>query len=337
MLNIAAFTGGKNVPSARFRVRQLIPYLANADVQIHEFVSPIAKYPPAAKWLRPFWGVGVLARRVPQIVAGRRYDMTLLQREFVSTLYTLEGFTRNPRILDVDDAIFLHRDGRFAEKLARSVDTIVCGNSFLAERFSSWNSRIEILPTAVDCERFVPYPRHNLSRPVIGWIGSRSNFRYLKQIEHSLALLLIKHPDTVFRVVADADPELTLLPSQQVEFIKWSPVNEAELTATFTIGIMPLTDGQWERGKCSFKMLQYMACAVPVVVSPVGMNAEVLGLGDVGLAAVSGDDWIDALDMLLREPNTAIAMGVAGREIVSAHFSATRIAERLADILRSVV
>lgn len=339
-IKVAALTGGKNVPSARFRVRQLIPALYSHGVEMHEFVPPISKYPPGSKWLRPFWGTAALTVRVPAVVATHRYDVVFLQRELISTFLTLEPLTKRPRILDVDDAIFLHRGGRFAKRLAQLSDLVICGNDFLAEYFSRWNKNVAIIPTAVDTRRYTPRPLNcsSQSKLVIGWIGTSGNFKYLYQIEDALEKAVKTLPNAIFRVIADKVPRFRGALKERLEFVRWSPETEVAGLQTMTVGIMPLADTEWERGKCSYKMLQYMACGIPVVVSPVGMNVQVLSLGTVGLAAKSPDEWADAiLTILSLGDRKREEMGSTGRRIVEKYFSIDVIAPRLAREVKRLV
>lgn len=338
MINVAALTGGINVPSARFRVRQLILALRESGVVMHEFIPRISKYPPAAKWLRPLWGCAALAARIPAVLDTYHHDITFFQRELVSTFLTLEPLTRRPRVLDVDDAIFLYRGGRFAERLARRCDLIICGNDYLGDTFSQWHKNVRVIPTAVDTERYVP--KNALGdgrREVIGWTGTSGNFKYLYEIEPALAEVLKACPDVILRIIADEEPAFRNIQKRRVDFIRWSPENEVKGIQGMSIGIMPLADSAWARGKCSFKMLQYMACGLPVVVSPVGMNSQVLSLGFVGLGASNKNEWVDALVGLLGDEKQRVAMGKNGREIVANHFSVNVIAPQLAVHLRDLV
>ena len=342
MVKVAALTGGRNVPSARFRVRQLIPSLAKHGVRLREFVPLVSKYPPKHKWLRPMWGVAALGVRIPAILAAQRYDIVLFQRELISTFVTLEPLTKHPRVLDVDDAIYLHRGGRFAERLARLADLVICGNDFLADRFSKWNKNVTVIPTAVDTRRFVPleHPQQNSVEEeyVIGWIGTSSNFKYLYSIETALKQVMEMFPNVVLRVIADKKPNFHVVPEEKVQFVPWSPANEVKGVQSVTVGVMPLADGEWERGKCSYKMLQYMACGIPVVVSPVGTNAQILSLGKVGLAASSQDEWVEALRWILAaDREVREKMGQEGRHIVEEYFSIEVIAPRLARVLKELV
>src|SRR4051812_34483276 len=118
MISVAAFTTGRNVPASRFRVRQYVADLKLQGVELSEFYPSAGGYPPEQRWKRPLWAVASLAGRVPDIARSFRYDVTLFQREMLSTFLTLESFTKRPRVLDVDDAIWLNRDSSFARKLA---------------------------------------------------------------------------------------------------------------------------------------------------------------------------------------------------------------------------
>ncbi len=335
MINVAAYTGGLNVPSARYRVRQLIPYLKTNGINMKEFYPSVSTYPPAQKIVRPFWGVVSVSSRVPSIIAGYKSDITFLQRELISTLVTLEPFTKKPRVLDIDDAIFLHRGGKTAQKLAEMCDHIICGNDFLAEKFSQWNSNISILPTAVDTDLYHPAKLVN-EKKVIGWIGTRGNFKYLYQIAGSLEKVFSGRNDLIFKVISDQRPIFNSKLDSMLDFVPWSAVDEVGQLQRMTIGIMPLSDGEWERGKCSFKMLQYMACGIPVVVSPVGMNQQVLSMAESGFAANTQDEWVDTLNTLLDDESMCRQFGANGRNVVKKKFSHEIIAKQLTDILKKM-
>jgi glycosyltransferase involved in cell wall biosynthesis len=239
--------------------------------------------------------------------------------------------------LDVDDAIWVYRGGSFARRLARFSDLVICGNSFLAETFSQWNSQIRILPTAVDTNFYRPQDLNlKQDKPIVGWSGSSSGFKYLYQIEPVLAKILKKYPDAELWIVSDQAPKFHYLPLDQYKFVQWTPENELMTIQRMTVGIMPLSDSVWERGKCSFKMLTYMACGIPVVVSRVGMNVEILSLGKIGCGTIVEADWEIAIDYLLTHPIEAHRMGCVGREIVLRHFSIDVVAPKLGEYLRMV-
>lgn len=332
IVRVAAFTSGKWVPSSRFRVRQYKPVLERSNVELKDFPARLSTYPPASKALRPLWVIGSLSARLPQIWQSHKYDITLLQRTMISTYMTLEPLTSAPRILDIDDAIFLRRNGTFLKRIVEQCVSVFCGNDFLAEHVSRWNPNITIIPTAVDVQRYKPIePTRETDDLVIGWIGSSSGLQYLYSIEDALRTILGAYPQVRVRVISDQPPNFRTLPSWQVEFHRWSVETEVASIQNMTIGIMPLADSEWERGKCSYKMLQYLACGLPVVVSPVGMNAQVLSLGTCGIAASTRTEWQDALSDLLISPSLRREMGRNGRDIVEKHFSLEVIARLLSD------
>jgi glycosyltransferase involved in cell wall biosynthesis len=358
VIDVAAFTGGWNVPSAKFRVRQYIEPLGRNGIRVREHAAALGVYPPAATLLRPFWAAGTLASRMPSILGGRRADLTLLQREMLSTFVTLEPLTRSPRVLDVDDAIWMGREGRAARRLAEISDLVICGNAYIAEHFAAWTSRTALLPTAVDTDRYtplwrpgvgtegnpgaeapgprgegVPGPRDPGEGPVIGWMGTSSNFPYLERIEAALAAALRARPAASVLIVSDRAPTLAALPAGRWRFSPWSADREVADLQAMTIGLMPLDDTPWARGKCSFKMLTYMACGVPVVVSPVGMNVDVLAEGAVGLPATTSSEWTESLVSLLDAERERRTMGEAGRRVADARYSVRVVAPRLAALL----
>jgi glycosyltransferase involved in cell wall biosynthesis len=328
-LRVDAFTGGVSASSARFRVRQYIPVLAPLGIDIVERSPRLGSYPPPRHWQRPAWALGSLGQRIPDIIAGWNADVTLLHREMISTLCTFEGLTRRPRLLDVDDAIHLYRGGWAARKLARLADLVVVGNNWLAEAWRRWNGEVEVLPTAVDTAayRVGPLPE----RPAIGWIGSAGNLRYLEGIAPALGYVARRFPDVSIAVCCERAPDLPGLP---VRYVPWSAAAEADFLASITLGVMPLDDGPWERGKCSFKMLQYLAAGRPCVVSPVGMNREVLAQAEIGLAATTHAEWVAALSAILADRAGAQRLGAAGRALVEARYSLAALAPRLASLIR---
>ncbi len=337
MLKVAAITGGAIVPSARFRVRQYIPSLVKEGVMVEEMYPHFGKYPPEDKWLRPLWAGATLLEMIPKVIKSHDYDVVLLQREMLSTFVTLESLTKKPRVLDVDDAIFLLRNCGFARKLAQMSDQVVCGNTYLANWFGKWNRNVTVLPTAVDTERYVPLASRGQSEngKVIGWIGTSGNLKYVYAIEATLAKVMETQPNVKIRIVCDQMPKFRLIDMNRCEFVRWSENIEVENIQSMDVGIMPLEDSEWGRGKCSFKMLQYMSCGLPLVASPVGMNAEVLAMGNVGIGASTQEQWLDALIALLDSASMRLDMGAVGRRVAVESFSIHALAPRLASCLRS--
>ena len=337
-LRVTAFTGGVKVPSARFRVRELIPHLAKNGIEVTEKVPFISKYPPSSKLLRPFWLSATVASRVPGIISSYNSDITLLQREFVSTLVTLEKFTRSPRILDVDDAIHIHRNGNTARKLASYCDLVFCGNEFLAEWYDTLNIKTALIPTGIDANRFRPKSSiHNHTELRIGWTGSSSNLKYLYEIEPALKEVLKKRPNANLSIICDQAPEFKNIKSKQIDYHKWHINNEVKHLQDFDIGIMPLTNSDWERGKCAFKILQYMSCSIPVVASPIGVNSSILENDKIGLAATTQDEWIDSLVHYLDNKNERVTAGQNGRETILSKYDAPIISSSISQELNKLL
>lgn len=347
-MKVAALTSGPQDPASRFRVRQHLAGLAARGIAVREYTPPVSKYSSFPGWpqawrgrrVRPLaaaWFGAKVAFRLPGILGSHAADATWLEREFIAGYATAEFLLKKPVVLDVDDAIWLsppHGEAA-ARKLAANAQVLLAGNEYIADWFSGLIDNIVIIPTAVDTGLFTPASpeaRRDRERFVIGWIGLASNLENVRRIEKPLGTFLRDNPDAELLIVAEHLPAFREIPSEQVRFVPWSPAREAELVRGMDVGIMPLPDTPWSRGKCSFKMLQYMACGVPVVVSPVGMNAEILRKGSVGIAAATEGEWWDALRFLKDNPGKGQAYGEAGREIAIRDYDRERITGRIAEV-----
>lgn len=344
MIKVAAITSGENVPSSRFRIRQYIPLLSDSGIEVKEYVPLIDKY---SRLPNIPSNVGIkcalkLACRIPDIIGCHSADITWLERGIYSGRYTLEGLLRRPLVFDVDDAIWLTPpSGRFAaKKIAERAAVVIAGNSFIANWFNQYNKKVTIIPTAIDADKFRPHkfskPRNGCNEFIMGWTGLSTNFPYLYDIEEPLWRFMRDFQNARLFIIADRPPEFNSIPNNYIKYIKWSPRIETQALQQMHAGLMPLPDNDWTRGKCSFKMLQYMATGLPVVVSPVGMNAEILGMGDIGFGASTFHEWYDALKYLYYHPAEAFKLGLQGSEIVKRNFSCKVIAKRLSRLFRNL-
>lgn len=338
MIRVDALTSGPHVPSARFRVRQYVPPLRELGIDVHERALPFSKYAsPRRPRLGPVWTVAKLAVRAPEVARSRRADAVWLERELVPGRATLERFTGTPRVLDVDDAIWL-LDARhdFSVAIARRCDAIIAGNAFIAERFMSVGVPISIVPTGVDTDIWRPDDKPDPSTSVVlGWTGSASTLPFLLAISESIAQVLRCRPDVRLRVVCDVPPRLEGVGTERVDWLRWTPQSEGTSVRGMDIGLLPQPDSTWSRGKCSLKMLQYMACGIPTVASPVGHAAELLATAKVGIAATDTRAWTDAMVALVDDARERHRMGACARIVAKTRFATPVIAERLAAVFRS--
>ncbi|MCU1268059.1 MAG: hypothetical protein JWM21_4377 [Acidobacteria bacterium] len=330
MIKVTALTGSKHDPSSRFRIRQFIRPLSALGVEVAEYWPLISRYKiEPLPWL-------VTAMRVPGLLASRFSDITWLGRELISGRSSFERLAGSKRLFDVDDAIWLSSNKDFSAEIVRSCDGVIAGNRFLAEHYEQLGAKVWLVPTSVDTELWRPRTTPIENKWTIGWSGSFANLQFLYPIEDALADFLAQNPDSRLLIVCDRRPLLKKLPAGSWEFVAWSIANEIELVQQMDAGLMPLAGSELARGKCGFKMLSYMSCEIPVVVSPVGVNNEILQRGEVGFAAGVPDEWFAALTNLHNDRSLCARLGTSGRQVVTEHYSVARSAVLLAEIFRGV-
>ncbi len=255
---------------------------------------------------------------------------------------------RRPYVLDLDDAIFHNYDlhpsravrnlfGRKIDRLMRGAALVTVGNEYLAARARSAGAPwVELLPTVIDLDRY-PTP-NRVAAPTgaavttIGWIGSPATSHYLQQLARPLQHLARERRLRLL-VVGGGDVRL---PGVEIESVPWSPTSEVDSISRFDIGVMPLPDSPWERGKCGYKLIQYMACGVPVVASPVGVNRVIVSDGVNGFLATDESDWYDTLRRLAVDTALSKRLGAAGRQRAESEYCVQVTAPRLARWLQIV-
>jgi glycosyltransferase involved in cell wall biosynthesis len=332
-LKIAAVTGGVRTPSARFRIRQYIDKLVEYDITVEEHLPYFEK---SCGLPSPFKA----AARIPALFRSRDADVIWLNKELVKGYPTFERLLNRPRVLDVDDAIWRSKPlGRLVGRcIASAMDAIIAGNTYLANYFEKYNRNIHIVPTAIDCDRYLPkkWDDNENQKFVIGWTGLSCNYKQLEIIVPALKKFMADHDDVELLLVSNKPWIHEEIPARKIRYVKWTPDNEAAILHEMTVGIMPLIDTNWTRGKCSFKMLQYMASGLPVMASPVGMNADVFSHGDIGFSVESTDQWYQAFETLYKSRQRQVELGQNGRAVVRQYYSTEIMAEKLADIFRSL-
>ena len=315
-------------PSFRHRMRSLIPTLEAAGWQVRAERFPSGRY-----GLRT-WERRSLLRAADVVVL---HQIKLSAPE--ARLFAV--FTRR-RVFDVDDAIYVRKPRRLGDapdespwrkrKFAatcRWVDQVAAGNDILAGVARASARAVTVLPTSIDSATYLPGAAAD-EPPTIAWIGSPENLIYLEMIRPALAQLTIRHPTLKMRVICSRFP---VWPEVNVECIAWSSATEAKSLAEAHIGVMPLTDDAWSRGKCAFKLLQYMAAALPCVASPVGANTEAVIDGVNGFHARGAEEWERSLESLIVSPELRARFGAAGRAHVESRYSMRAYRERYLHLL----
>ena len=321
--------------STRYRVLAHRQALEQGGFQV-ETRFPLGLRRPGAT--RPLWRAADMLR---DLYEPADEDVLFLHRKlYLPGLASRLRRSARPVIFDYDDTVDLppprqdptrltrRRYRRNFEATVAQADLVVCGNAYLASRLP--HDRYEILPTPVDTAQFHPRAIEPAEGKSLGWVGSRDNLRYLEALAEPLRELSRRHPGLRLIVVADLPPRIEGL---DVEFRPWSLEREVECFSGIGVGLMPLADDPWTRGKCAFKALQYMALGIPTVASPVGMNREVIVNGDNGYLVADDRAWVEAVDALLSKPALSHKIGLQGRRTVERRFSSTVLSQRLVEIV----
>jgi len=336
--------------SSRVRSFQYVPYLANLGIDVT--VSPLFHREYVSRLqLGQRRLVDIVAsyiRRVSQLLATDGYDLIWVEKELLPWLpFFLEFlFLRHkaPYVLDYDDAVFHTYDQHhyrlirklFADKhpsLMRNSAAVVAGNRYLADHArKSHAPTVHIVPTVIDLNRYrcKEYSIDASGPPVVGRIGQRSTASYLKPLSGLFSDLVSEGLARFIAVGIDAREQG--LPMQSVP---WTEDGEVASILGMDIGIMPVRDAPFERGKCGYKLIQYMACGLPVIASPVGVNTEIVEHGVNGFLAESEEDWSVALRTLLLDKSLRQRMGASGRKKVENQYCVQVTAPRVAAILKN--
>ncbi len=313
-----------NMASARLRALQYIPILKQNDIVAESMIAP-----------RTLSGKINLYRKL------KEYDLVFIQRKLFQPweIRLIRSFSHF-LIYDMDDAVmFKDRGGpqpdqpvyeRKFRGTAKSADLIIVGNRYLKEQVFPFHSNVEILPTCVDLDRHQTKIHQKKECITIGWIGSRSTLRYVESLRAVFNDLTRIHKNIELKIIADSFPDFPEIP---VLKIPWQEETEIRELQSLDIGIMPLPEDRWTRGKCGFKLIQYMAVGVPAVCSPVGMNREIIQDGVNGFWASEHEEWCGKLDRLIRDSHLRKTIGMAGRATVEQYYSIEVTGKKLVNIL----
>jgi glycosyltransferase involved in cell wall biosynthesis len=336
--------------SSRYRFYQYLPYLKSQDFDItlaplldNQYVTGINQ------GSRNFSNVLLsYFQRLMRLISDRDYDLLWIEKELLP--YVPEWLERIlirniPYAVDYDDAQF-HTYDYYGSKLTKillshkidrvmaNARLVVAGNAYIASRAKKAGAKkIEIIPTVIDLERYSIKSDTRNRNFNIGWIGSPSTSIYLKSIQ-SVFEDLARQQDCSFTLVG---PGNLTLGDLDLNIKNWREQSEVEDIKSFDVGIMPLDSTPWEEGKCGIKLIQYMACALPVIGTPIGVNQEIIVHGVNGFQANTLAEWTEYLSKLANDPRLCVQMGVEGRAMVESKYCLQVTAPKLAQLLRMCI
>lgn len=343
-----------SAPGQRYRIEQWAPYLREEGIDVHfepfaaEALST-ALYRPGHYATKAWHMTRAWLRRARTARRAAGFDIVYLYREaaLIGPAW-LERLVRrcNPRLVyDFDDAIwlpyvsprnrylsYLKAPGK-TSAICRMAAAVTVGNEMLADFARRYNLSVSVVPSTVSLREYRPRPLPSAdATPVIGWTGSHSSAQYLRVAEGALQALARRRR---FRLLVIGLDDYRL-EGVDVECRRWSAATEVEDLWAMDIGIMPLFDDPWSRGKCAMKAIQYMGVGLPAVVSPVGANREVVEDGACGFHAATEPIWIESLERLLDDDVLRGRMGSEGRKRIERRYSAESQAPRVGAILRGL-
>jgi glycosyltransferase involved in cell wall biosynthesis len=338
--------------SSRLRTHQYIPYL-----ELHNYAITVSSLFNDI-YLESLYGTGKVSKalvvklylkRLLVLLTSFKYDVLWIEKELFPYLpATFEKLLRlfNVRyVVDYDDAIFHNYDmssnpviktllcHKIDKVMAMSSVTVV-GNQYLANRAKSAGAKnVHVIPTVVDIDRYDQKVQQE-SKLVIGWIGSPSTQKYVADLYGAFSKLALTHSFELHLVGATNDMIQTMA-DIDIVVVPWSEASEVFSILKMDIGIMPLVEGPWEKGKCGYKLIQYMACGIPVVASDVGVNREIVLGGSCGLLASNDQEWYENLARLLDDSLSRVELGKSGRESVSNCYSVQAQRSKIKQLLEA--
>lgn len=315
-------------PSARYRVLQYIPILKEERYIPDIFVIP-----------KNYWGRMNLFRNM------KNFDIVFLQKKLLNIIdWHILRKNSKRLVYDFDDAVMfknsddknqvsMKRMNNFV-KMAKNVDIVIAGNEYLKDFAIKKNPKTFIIPTSIDTNRYTRRPSAIVSDSIVlGWIGSSATLFYLRRMKNVWDTIFDKFPFVKLKIVADKFFDCDRMPVIKKQ---WRYEEEIADLHTFDIGLMPLTDDPWSRGKCGFKLLQYMAVGIPAVCSPVGVNREIVTDGINGFWANDEDEWVDKVGELIKNHQLRIEIGSRARKTVIERYSTEVSSKKILAIFNSI-
>src|SRR5436305_1223731 len=318
-----------NAPSTRLRLRDCLEHYQRLGVD--------ATVLPARR--------SSLAYRLRFLKEAARHDVVVLFKTIGFNEFELGLLQRANRriIFDFDDAVMFreqkHRRplrAKTFKKFLRTVrhcEAVVAGNDFLASFAEATGRRAVVLPTSIDLSKYKLKQLNEGLGLTIGWLGLSDGLPYLRHIHPALQQLSVRFPGLKLKVISDKPLQLE---GVRIENAPWRLETEQSHLASFDIGIMPLWDSVWTRGKCGYKILQYMGVGTAVVASDVGVNSQIITHGENGFLARTQEDWVNALGSLIRDAALRKTFGLRGRELIERRYSLENFAQGYVKLLNEV-
>jgi glycosyltransferase involved in cell wall biosynthesis len=355
-MNIATFTDHLSTPSSRFRVRQYFPYLEDNGIYVHDFYRRLSTETVRTEGNRTrirestqliakaaLHEVSNILLRLTQSIDSNRFDAVWLSRQLIIGYPSFEFLIKSPLIYDIDDAIFLNGSASYYQfkKVSEMASAVIAGNEYLAEMAGEFSRNVFIVPTAVDTNRWHPILEKtciqlpNIDQFRLGWSGTSSSFQYLVPLQSELKNFLLDFPSAKLLIMSDRFPnELSDL-VDYIEYVKWSVQSEVKFIQSLDVGLMPIKDDLWSKGKCAYKMLLYSSCGIPVIVSPTGANKKILAEAELGFGARLQGEWYESLRILINDRNICIKFGANGVKLVKDRYSLDVCAPKIVKILKN--
>lgn len=342
-------------PSNRYRVEQYLPYLTSAgiDYSLHPFWTAAGYkilYKPGNIIKKVLFFIIGTVLRLTDLLTIFRYDLVFIHREAYpiggARIENLLSFLKKPFIFDFDDAIFLPSTSphnNFTERFKRPEKVpviieksvhVIAGNRYLEKFALQYNGATAMIPTSVDTDRYRPFAKSIANKVTIGWIGSFTTSVFLNTVKNVLIRISGEYNNVYFRFIGGGS-QLTGIPNMTVK--PWSMESEKKDLEAFDIGIMPMADTEWAKGKCGFKAILYMSMAIPCVCSAVGANNDIVTDGVNGFLVRTEDEWVDRLSRLIKDPALRKKIGDAGRRTVEDLYSVKANAPRILRIIKSAL
>lgn len=339
ILYIAPHRPGRS-PGQRFRFEQFISYLNEQDFSI-TYSYLINRWDDRYFYARGYYlyklwiVVKAFLIRMFDVLRAFRYDMVIIYREahFLGTVFfeKLIALSNTPMVFDFDDAIWLNdvsngnqnlgwlkRPSKTGKIIKRS-DLVIAGNEYLASYARRFSPKVSVIPTTIDTDVYLPQTLNKNQSVCIGWIGSLTTLKHFQYAIPFLVRIKEKYGQQVsFKVIVDQEfsiPELDIITTA------WRKESEITDLNQIDIGIMPLPDDEWSKGKCGFKGIQYMALEKPTIMSPVGVNTEIIQDGVNGFLAETQQEWIEKLSRLIESSDLRRTIGKEARKTILERYS----------------